>query len=169
MVHLFSLSGTMGWILGVSQRPSPVFGAVFCRRCQWIPAHPSLPPVFPNTRASLCSSPASPWMFWGLLEVVGCADLSELTVPPQSHACCSAGLWIRALDGAGGNPEEGGNVCLIPAWCKVQSEQIAKLHGQSRARFSLWFADNMCGAGSQRGAGEKKTVRFICLCGLFLI
>lgn len=43
------------------------------------------------------------------------ADLSGLTLPPQSCACCSAGLWSQALDGAGGNPEEGGNVCLIPA------------------------------------------------------
>lgn len=72
--------------------------------------------LFP-VQGHLCApsaSAATPWMLLGAAGGGGeCAALSELTLPPQSRACCSAGLWSRALDGAGGNPEEGGNVCLI--------------------------------------------------------
>lgn len=74
LVHLFSLSGAVGWMLRVSQNPSPVFWAVLCGRLQWTPAHPSFPPALPNARASVCSVTTSSYpldAFEGLLEVVG--------------------------------------------------------------------------------------------------
>lgn len=80
LVHSFSLSGAVGWMLRVSQSPSPVFLAFFCGRLQWTPAHPSFPPAFPNARASVCSVTTTRYpvdAFEGLLEVVGSVLTSQ--------------------------------------------------------------------------------------------
>lgn len=84
----------------------------------------------------------------------------------QPRACCLAGLWSRAVDEAGGNPEGGGDVCLVPD--VVEGPERA---GCETARSGARLLQVAC-AGQQRPAGAAaprgQAVRFTGLCSLLL-
>lgn len=123
LVHLFSLSGAVGWMLGVSQRPSLVLWAVFCGRLQWTPAQPSFPPAFPNARK--CSITTSSHPLAALGGGGERADLSELPVPPQFRGLLLS--WtLEPGSGWGRGKSRRRRKCLFKflPWCKVQRSRL---------------------------------------------